>query len=501
MLRLPASPVRLRRPGEPRGVPAPYLHSPWGPREECGVFGIYGHPEAAKLVYFGLYALQHRGQESAGIVASDGKFCREYKGMGLVPEVFDEEILAGLPGTLAIGHVRYSTTGSSQLKNAQPFVVRHRGRTVALAHNGNLINARLLRQRLESQGSIFQTSIDSEIFMHLLAHTAQWGLEKGLEYVLSQVKGAYSFLLMTEDKLIGVRDPHGFRPMCLGQLNGAYVLASETCALDLIEARYLRDLEPGEILIIDKGDLHSYRPFPPARPAACIFEMIYFARPDSNIFGGNVYMFRKRQGAMLSREVKVEADLVMPFPDSGNYAALGFAEGSGIPFEMGMIRNHYVGRTFIQPSASMRAFGVRVKLNPVRPLLAGKRVIIVEDSIIRGTTSRTRIKTVREAGAREVHMVVACPPHRFPCFYGIDFPTKDELIASRFDLPEIARWIGADSLHYLSLDGLLKAVEVEVPRERFCLACFNGDYPVPLEEEFKKSCLEEGDCPTCRIQG
>ncbi len=467
-----------------------------GPREECGVFGIYGHPEAAKLTYFGLYALQHRGQESAGIVASDGKICREYKGMGLVPEVFDEDILAGLPGSLAIGHVRYSTTGSSQLKNAQPFVVRHRGRTVALAHNGNLINARALRARLEDRGSIFQTGIDSEVFVHLLAHSAEWGIEKGLEYVLSQVKGAYSFLMMTEDTLIGVRDPHGFRPLCLGQLNGAWVLASETCALDLIEARYVRDVEPGEIVIIDAAGLRSFKPSPAARSAACIFEMIYFARPDSSVFGGNVYMFRKRQGQMLAREVKVAADLVMPFPDSGSYAAIGFAEASGIPFEMGMIRNHYVGRTFIQPSASMRAFGVRVKLNPVRPLLSGKRVIVVEDSIIRGTTSRTRIKTIREAGAAEVHMVVACPPHRFPCFYGIDFPTKKELIACRFELPEIARWIGADSLHYLSLEGMLEAVEVEIPREHFCLACFNGDYPVPLEEEFSKGCLE-ADFKSC----
>ncbi len=476
--------------------PQLWRRGPGGPREECGIFGVFGHPEAAKLTYFGLYALQHRGQESAGIVVSDGKRCREYKGMGLVPEVFDEAILQGLPGNSAIGHVRYSTTGSSLLKNAQPFVVRHRGRTVAVAHNGNLVNARALRERLEQQGSIFQTSIDSEIFVHLLAHATEWGLEKALEYILSQVKGAYSFILMTEDKLIGVRDPHGFRPLCLGQLDRAYVLASETCALDLIEARYVRDLEPGEILVIDKSGLHSIRPFPPARPAACIFEMIYFARPDSSVFGGNVYMFRRRQGTMLAREVSVEADLVMPFPDSGNYAAIGFAEGSGIPFEMGMIRNHYVGRTFIQPSASMRAFGVRVKLNPVRPLLAGKRVIIVEDSIIRGTTSRTRIKTVREAGAREIHMAVACPPHRFPCFYGIDFPTKEELIASRYAPPDIARWIGADSLHYLSLEGLLKAVEVEVPRERFCLACFNGDYPVPLEEEFSKSCLES-EGPKC----
>ncbi|MFH0809996.1 MAG: amidophosphoribosyltransferase [Pseudomonadota bacterium] len=471
---------------------------PDAPREECGIFGIFNHSDAAKLTYFGLYALQHRGQESAGIVVSDGKICREYKGMGLVPEVFDEEILQGLPGVQAIGHTRYSTTGSSMLKNAQPFVVRHRGRTVAVAHNGNLTNARALRRQLEGQGSIFQTSIDSEIFMHLLAHSTEWGLEKALEYILSQVQGAYSFLLMTEDNLIGVRDPHGFRPLCLGEINGSYVLASETCALDLIEARYVRDIEPGEIVIINNEGLRSIKPLPPARSAACIFELIYFARPDSNVFGGNVYMFRKRQGAMLAQETSIEADLVMPFPDSGNYAAIGFAEGAGIPFEMGMIRNHYVGRTFIQPSASMRAFGVKVKLNPVRPLLAGKRVIVVEDSIIRGTTSRTRIKTIREAGATEVHMVVACPPHRFPCFYGIDFPTKRELIASRYNLAEIAKWIGADSLHYLSLEGLLKAVEVEMPRDRFCLACFNGDYPVPIDEDFCKNCLEEGPCsPKC----
>ncbi|MDD5153857.1 MAG: amidophosphoribosyltransferase [Desulfovibrionales bacterium] len=466
------------------------LWIPNRPREECGVFGIYNHPEAAKLTYFGLYALQHRGQESAGIVTSDGSKVREHKAMGLVPDVFNEAILSNLPGHMAVGHVRYSTTGSSLLKNAQPFTVCHKGKTLALAHNGNLINARSIRSKLENEGSIFQSTMDSEVVLHLIAKSAHKGLEKAVIDAFSLLKGAYSIVLLTEDKLIAIRDPRGFRPLCLGKLNDSYVLASETCALDLIEAQYIRDVEPGEIIIIDQNGLRSIKPFPEVRPSFCIFELIYFARPDSNIFGTNVYMTRKRMGELLAREAQVQGDFVMPFPDSGNYAAVGAAQASGIPFEIGVIRNHYVGRTFIQPSQTMRDFGVKVKLNPVRCLLKNKRVIIVEDSIIRGTTSRTRVHTIRGAGAREVHMLVSCPPHRFPCYYGIDFSNLGELIASRFSVEEIRRYLGLDSLHYLSLEGLLKSVNGE--QNRFCLACFDGNYPLPLEEEFSKFCLEKG---------
>ena len=383
-------------------------------KEECGIFGIFGHPDAAKLTYFGLYALQHRGEESAGIVISDGSQVREQKGMGLVADVFNEQSLAALHGNLAVGHVRYSTTGSSMLKNAQPFLVSHAGMALAIAHNGNLTNAHELRQGLEKKGAIFQSTMDSEIFIHLIAHGLEQGLEPALVQALAKVEGAYSMLLLTEGQLIGARDPHGFRPLCLGKLNGAYVLASETCALDLIEAQYVRDIEPGEIIFINGNGLRSIKPASKTPSAFCIFEFIYFARPDSYIFGQNVYQIRKRLGQMLAKEFQPQGDLTMPFPDSGNYAALGFAEASGIPFEMGVIRNHYVGRTFIQPSQSMRDFGVRVKLNPVRSVLKGKRVVIIEDSIIRGTTSRTRVQAVRSAGAREVHMLVSCPPHQHP---------------------------------------------------------------------------------------
>ncbi|MEW6326396.1 MAG: amidophosphoribosyltransferase [Thermodesulfobacteriota bacterium] len=466
------------------------LWMPNRPREECGVFGIYNHPEAAKLTYFGLYALQHRGQESAGIVVSDGSKVREHKAMGLVPDVFNEAILSNLPGHTAVGHVRYSTTGSSLLKNAQPFTVCHKGKTLALAHNGNLINARSIRTKLENEGSIFQSTMDSEVILHLIAKSAHKGLEEAIIDAFSLLKGAYSIIILTEDKLIAVRDPRGFRPLCLGKLNDSYVLASETCALDLIEAHYMRDVEPGEIIIIDQNGLRSIKPFPEVRPSFCIFELIYFARPDSNIFGTNVYMTRKRMGELLAREAQVQGDFVMPFPDSGNYAAVGAAQASGIPFEIGVIRNHYVGRTFIQPSQTMRDFGVKVKLNPVRCLLKNKRVIIVEDSIIRGTTSRTRVRTIKGAGAKEVHMLVSCPPHRFPCYYGIDFSNLGELIASRFSVEEIRRYLRLDSLHYLSLEGLLKSVNGE--QNRFCLACFDGNYPLPLEEEFSKFCLEKG---------
>ena len=462
--------------------------SPRRPREECGVFAVYGHEEAAKLTYFGLYALQHRGQESAGIVVSDGNRVLEHKAMGLVPDIFDEQILDKLKGDVALGHVRYSTTGSSLLVNAQPFRIQYAGKTLAIAHNGNLVNSRQIRTELEESGSIFQTSMDTEIVLHLAAKFMKKGLEQAMFQTMRKVRGAYSMVVMTEDALIAGRDPHGFRPLCLGRLNSGYVVTSETCALDLVHAEYVRDVEPGEILIINKNGLRSIQLEADCRKAQCIFELIYFSRPDSNVYGQNVYLFRKKQGELLSKEFPVEADLVMPFPDSGNYAAIGYAQSSGLPLEMGVIRNHYVGRTFIQPSQSMRDFGVKVKLNPVKELLKNQRVLIIEDSIIRGTTSRTRIKTLRNVGAREVHMLVSCPPHRFPCHYGIDFSTRGELIAAEKSVEEIRDFIGLDSLGYLHVDNLVKATHI--PRKDLCLACFDGEYPVPIDKDFTKYCLE-----------
>lgn len=452
------------------------------------MFGVFGHQDAAKLTYFGLYALQHRGQESAGIVTSTGKSIYEYKGMGLVHEVFNEDVLNGLHGHIAIGHVRYSTTGSSVAKNAQPFVVSYGGMTLAIGHNGNLTNARRVRGRLEKLGSIFQTTMDSEIIVHLLARNLEGGMEQALINATAQIEGAYSCVLMTQDRLIAVRDPNGFRPLCLGMLNGGYVVASETCALDLVDAQYLRDIEPGEILMIDENGLKSIRPFAHRQHTHCIFEHIYFARPDSNIFGQNVYAVRKAMGCKLAQEYPIDADFVMPFPDSGNYAAIGFCQELGLPLEMGVIRNHYVGRTFIQPAQSMRDFGVKVKLNPVKEILNQKRVVIVEDSIIRGTTSKMRIKTLRQAGAKEVHMVVSCPPHRYPCFYGIDFSTKGELIACQHSIEEVQNFIGLDSLCYLSLEGMLEATGGG--KDGFCLACFNGEYPLEPDADISKLCLE-----------
>ena len=459
------------------------------PREECGVFAVYGHEGAARAAFFGLFALQHRGQESAGIASADSCQVWSHKGMGLVSEVFREDTLAKLPGRLAIGHVRYSTTGSSVLSNAQPFLVHHADEYYALAHNGNLTNAQELRAELEERGSIFQSTMDSEVIVHLMAPHLKAGIAEALTRALSRIKGAYSIVMLTSNQVIAVRDPRGFRPLALGRLDGGWAVASETCAFDLVGAKYLRDVQPGEIIIIDEAGLHSLTPFPEERPAHCIFELIYFARPDSQIFGQNVYLCRKRLGHTLAREYRPDADFVMPFPDSGNYAALGYAEESGLPFEMGMIRNHYVGRTFIQPSQAMRDFGVRVKLNPVKPLIEGRRIVIVEDSIIRGTTSRNRVRHLREGGAREIHMVVSCPPTRHPCPYGIDFSMKGELIAAeKEDEAEIAAFIGLDGLHYLSLEGMVEAAGM--PRESFCLACYSGQYPLPPPKNCGKFCCE-----------
>ncbi|MFA5356396.1 MAG: amidophosphoribosyltransferase [Candidatus Omnitrophota bacterium] len=443
----------------------------------CGIFGIYPHKDAARLSYLGLYALQHRGEEAGGIITRNGgKKVYLHKALGLVSDVFDERIIRGLRGDMAVGHVRYSTTGSSNIKNTQPFYVRSRIGDIAIAHNGNLTNTLSLRKELENNGALFQTSMDSEIIAHLLAHSQDEGIKDAIFWSLSKLEGAYSLVLMLNDILIGARDTFGWRPLCLGRLDGAYILASETCALDLIGARYIRGIEPGEVVFIKKDKLESFKPFKETRHAFCIFEYIYFARPDSNIFGHNVYMARKNLGKQLAKEFPADAELVMPIPDSGTYAALGFSEASKIPFEYGMIRNHYIGRTFIQPSQELRDFRVKIKLNPLRDVLKDKRVVLIEDSIVRGTTSRVRVKTLRLAGAKEIHMRVSCPPLRFPCFYGIDFPTRKELIASKHPVEWVRDFISADSLEYLSPEGMLRSMPL--PKEEFCTACFSGDYPV-----------------------
>jgi amidophosphoribosyltransferase len=461
------------------------------PRESCGIFGICDHLEAAPITYFGLYALQHRGQESAGIATIRGDTIIEHKGMGLVSDVFDMSHLNVLEGRSAVGHVRYSTTGSSVLTNAQPFLVRHRKKSYAVAHNGNIVNAHTLKDELEESGSIFQTTMDSEIFLHLFVKNLEYGFEQALVKSVSRLQGAFSFVMLTSlGEIIGIKDPYGFRPLCLGKLNGSYVLASETCAFDLVEAEFVRELDPGEIVIIGPDGIKSIKTSPATRRAFCIFEFIYFARPDSTFYGQNVYLTRKAHGRRLAQEAPVEADFVMPFPDSGTYAALGYSEASGIPFEMGMIRNHYVGRTFIQPTQSMRDFSVRIKLNPVKNLLKGKDIIIIEDSIIRGTTVRTRVKALRELGVRKVHMRVSGPPHRFPCHYGIDFSTRGELIAATKTVEELRDYLGLDSLYYLSIDGLLQATEFKSPENNFCKACFDGCYPVAFDMQLTKDCLE-----------
>jgi len=450
-------------------------------REACGVFGILGSSEAPNLTYLGLYALQHRGQESAGIVASDGESLHLEKAMGLVADVFTEARLKRLKGSLAIGHVRYSTTGSSQLKNAQPILATCRHGTVALAHNGNLVNAQMLRSELEAQGSIFNSSTDSEVIVHLIARSKSDNLVEATAEALGRVTGAYSLVIMNERELLGIRDPRGFRPLSLGKLGDAWVLASESCAFDLIDAKFVRDLEPGEFLHITRNGLKSYSPLSQSRSAQCIFEYIYFARPDSILFGQNVAGVRKALGRRLAEEAPAEADLVIPVPDSGVPAALGFSDRSGIPFDHGLIRNHYVGRTFIEPKQSIRHFGVKIKLNPVREILEGKRVVVVDDSIVRGTTSRKIVSMVRSAGAREVHMRISSPPTVSPCYYGIDTPTRKELIASSHSVDEICKYIRADSLGYLTMAGLLKAVGKDTG---FCHACFSMEYPVsfPMED-------------------
>lgn len=447
--------------------------------EECGVFGIFGHPEAAKMAYLGLYALQHRGQESAGIAAGpNGDRLVAHRGMGYVADVFGHAELDRLPGRLAVGHVRYSTAGASKLVNAQPILIDCSHGQLALCHNGNLVNAAELKDELVAEGAIFQTSSDSEVILHLYARSKEPLPELALVQSLARVRGAYSLVLATPDRVMAVRDPHGFRPLALGRLGDGWVVASETCAMDLIGATWERDLEPGELVVIDAQGLHSRKPFPPARHAFCIFEHVYFARPDSYVFGESVNEIRTAFGRQLARESAVPADVVVPVPDSGVCAATGFAEEADIPLRIGLIRNHYVGRTFIEPQQAIRHFGVKVKLNPVRSILAGKRVVLVDDSIVRGTTSRKIVRMIKAAGATEVHVRISCPPTISPCFYGVDTPRRSELIAATHTLEEIRKYLDADSLRYLSLEGMLSAVNSH--RAHYCTSCYTGHYPVPF---------------------
>jgi amidophosphoribosyltransferase len=452
-------------------------------KDECGVFGIFGHPEAANMTYLGLYALQHRGQESAGIAAADGADVRLSRAMGYVADTFDGDSLSQLPGRSAIGHVRYSTAGESKLSNAQPILIDCAHGQIGICHNGNLVNAGELRGELVGAGSIFQSNSDTEVVLHLYARSRAGSVEDAIVESVSQIQGAFSLLMITKDRLIAVRDPHGFRPLALGRLDDAYVVCSETCAMDLIGAVYVRDVEPGEVVVISADGLRSIKPFLPAPLAHCVFEHVYFARPDSYVFGKSVNEVRTNLGRMLAREQRVDADVVVPVPDSGVCAAVGYADEAGIPLRMGLIRNHYVGRTFIQPQSSIRHFGVKVKLNPVRSILDGKRVVLVDDSIVRGTTSRKIVRMVRAAGAREVHVRISCPPTVSPCYYGIDTPRKSELIAATHSIDEIRDFLEADSVGYLSLDGLTTAVGSG--HQGYCTSCYTGHYPVPCPRDEK----------------
>jgi amidophosphoribosyltransferase len=449
--------------------------------DESGLFGVWDHREASNLTYLGLYALQHRGQESAGIAATDGVSLHTEKAMGWVADVFGTERLRRLNGHRAIGHVRYSTAGTSRLRNAQPITANTARGPIAIAHNGNLTNAEGLRREMERAGAIFQSNSDTEVILHLLARAPAGPLEEQLPHALAQVTGAYSLLILTTHAMYAVRDPYGFRPLTLARLDDAWVVASETCALDLIEAKAERDVEPGEIVVISDEGLRSVRAFPPRERLQCVFEYVYFARPDSVLWGRNVHTVRKALGRELAREHPVEADIVIPVPDSGSSAALGFSEESGIRYEMGLIRNHYVGRTFIEPQQGIRHFGVKVKLNPMREMLDGRRVVVIDDSIVRGTTSRKIVRMIRGAGASEVHMRISSPPIHWPCYYGIDTPTRKELIGASHSVDEIRRYLGADSLGYLSLDGMLKATGSDPAN--FCDACFTGHYKVGIAPE------------------
>lgn len=458
------------------------------PHDQCGVVGVFGHPEASKIAYLGLHALQHRGQESAGICTyHDGRIF-VHKRMGHVADIFTEEALEGLPGTSAIGHVRYSTTGSSQLRNAQPIAVEYARGNLAVAHNGNLVNARKIRDELEATGSIFLSTVDSEVLVHLMARSSGRTFTDILIDALKQLRGAYSLLLLCDEGVVGARDPWGFRPLCLGKLRDSWVLASETCAFDIMDAEYVRDVEPGEIVFLSEKGIQSFKPFPATKSAMCIFEYIYFARPDSRIFNTSVQKVRRCLGQILAQEAPVQADCVIPVPDSSNMAATGYAEAAGIPYEMGLIRNHYVGRTFIEPHQSIRDFGARIKYNAVREAVEGKRLILVDDSIVRGTTMRKIVRMLRQAGARAIHLRISSPPIVSPCFYGMDFPKEDELIAAKKTLPEIQEFLQVDSLAYLTLEGLRRSVE-GTPGGH-CMACFTREYPVPPEAGFEKTVFE-----------
>lgn len=457
------------------------------PTHECGVFAVFGHPNAAVLTYYGLFALQHRGQESAGIVTADGPGSpfKRHVAMGLVGQVFSTDDLDRLKGARAIGHVRYSTSGSSNVQNAQPLLANTARGQIAIGHNGNLVNAAVLRDELERRGSIFQTTVDSEIIVHLLAQPAG---SSGVLAALRQISGAFSLVMMSEKEIIGVRDPFGFRPLALGKIDGAWVLSSETCAFDLIHAEFVREIEPGEVVIIDENGIRSEFPFQSAKSAFCIFEYVYFARPDSIIRNINVARVRTEMGRELARLHPAKADIVVPVPDSGNYAALGFAEELGIPYTQAFVRNHYIGRTFLQPTQIIRDFNVRVKLNLIKEAVAGKSVVVIDDSIVRGTTARARVVNLREAGAREVHMRVSCPPHKFSCHYGIDFPDPEKLLANQHTEEEIRDYLGADSIGYLDWPAMVRATGL--PAESFCMACFTGDYPVPFDPTVDKFIVE-----------
>ncbi len=451
-------------------------------QDECGVVGVFGHPEAANLAYLGLYALQHRGQEGAGIVSSDGQLLMSHRGLGLVADVFDRDVLRRLVGDAAIGHNRYSTAGQTLLKNTQPFVVEFGGGGLAVSHNGNIVNALELREQLEARGSIFHSSVDTEVIIHLMAAAVGKNLVDRASEALASVRGAYSLLFLDRDQMIAARDPNGFRPLVLGKIKDAVVITSETCALDLIGAEYVREVEPGEVIVATRSGMRSFYPFPESKPTRCVFEYVYFSRPDSTVFGRSVYQVRKVLGRRLARESPVEADLVIPVPDSGVPAALGYSEESKLDFDFGLIRNHYVGRTFIEPQDEIRHFGVKVKLNAQRQVLEGKRVVVVDDSLVRGTTSRKIVAMLRQGGAVEVHMRISSPPTIGPCFYGVDTPTREELVASSHSVEQIREYIGADSLAFLSEEGLYDFLP-KPSSEGYCDACFSGRYPVRVSDD------------------
>jgi len=453
-------------------------------RENCGLAGIFRHNQAKEILYTCLFSLQHRGQEAAGMILGGEKDVSLYGNAGLVSEIFTPGVMENLHGNFGIGHVRYSTTGGSSSKNIQPFSIEYKGKTLAVAHNGNLTNSRVLRKRLENQGSIFQTTMDSEIILHLFVRSGGKDIKEKLANTLRQLKGAFSLLFFTEDKIIAARDENGFRPLCLGRLDESYIIASETCAFDLVGAEYLKDVEPGEMLILSDNGMENYRWGSRKKKSHCIFEFIYFARPDSTIFTKSVYLTRKTLGKNLAGECDFTGDMVMPVPDSGSITAIGFSQEKGIPFEFGVIRNHYIGRTFIQPLQKTRDSGVRIKLNPVKSVIQGKDIIVVEDSIVRGTTCKNRIRSLRDAEAKKIFLCISCPPIVSPCYFGIDFPSKEELIANRKSVEEIRKFLGLDGLHYLSLKGMLDAMLL--PPQDFCTACFTGKYPVKPDYAFTK---------------